>query len=192
LETPSETPAATPAQTSEVIAAAAVAAPVETPPEDYEIELSEDSPLSDEDLQVISDYASENNLTKEQADKLITLKESAYKKGEATFKSAEEKKVLDARTQLLADPEFSGDAAKVSWESVSRAVETFGDQSTIELLNTPGIGDNIVLARFLKKIGDMLRPDDNTPQGKGVNTPGPKDGSSSHLQRMYPEYFEKK
>ena len=184
------TPVAAPSSETPPVTPAPVVPPVApVADEGYDLTLAEGSPLSEEDLNVIAEYASEHGLTEAQAKKLVEIKEGAFKKGETTYKNAEEAKILKSRAELKAAPEFSGEAATQSWESVGRAIETFGDDAVKELFNTPGIGDNLVLARFLKKIGDAMAPDAAPPAGSGVNIGEKGAAGQTVAQRMYPEYF---
>lgn len=171
--------------------APAAVTPPEVAPleEEYELELPEGSLLSDEDLNQIAEEASRLNLPKEDALKLIDLKQKGYEKGMSREQSARQAEISAAKKELLSHEDFSGEKAQASWASVSRAVETFGDQSMIELLNTPGYGDNLKLAQFLKKIGDAMAPD-TIPMGGSVPLNGSQKGESDSLKRLYPDFYK--
>lgn len=155
--------------------------------EEYELNLFEGSNLTEEDLNEIAAEASRLNLSKEDAEKLLQLKDSAYKKAVAQKEQEYAAKIEKARKEIENDPEFVGDKKEESFASISRAVKQFGDPELIALLNTPEVGNNLVIAKFLKRIGDAIAPD-NLP-GKGVAT-APTNKSSEALQNWYPEFFK--
>lgn len=155
--------------------------------EEYELNLFEGSNLTEEDLNEIAAEASRLNLSKEDAEKLLQLKDSAYKKAVAQKEQEYAAKIEKARKEIENDPEFVGDKKEESFASISRAVKQFGDPELIALLNTPEVGNNLVIAKFLKRIGDAIAPD--SLPGKGVAT-APANKSSEALQNWYPEFFK--
>jgi len=176
----SEVPVAT-----EIPEATAVSSIID--PDEYEIELSDDSPLSAEDLNEIAEEASARNLSREDANKLIASREASYNKG-VEFKSKEyNDRLVKDYNAIISDPMFIGDEKAKTYEAINRAVETFGDSEMVELLRTPEIGNNITLAKFLKKIGDAMAPE--IPLHKGISMEhGGKDNDS--LKRSYPEFYK--
>lgn len=155
--------------------------------EEYELNLFEGSNLTEEDLNEIAAEASRLNLSKEDAEKLLHLKDSAYKKAISQKEQEYQAKIKEARSQIENDPDFIGDKKEQSFASISRAVQQFGDPDLVALLNTPDVGNNIVIAKFLKRIGDAIAPD-NLP-GKGVAS-APAEGNSQSLKSWYPEFFK--
>jgi hypothetical protein len=155
--------------------------------EEYELNLFEGSSLTEEDLNEIAAEASRLNLSKEDAEKLLQLKDSAYKKAISQKEQEYQTKIQNARKEIENDPDFIGDKKDQSFASINRAVQQFGDEQLIALLNTPDVGNNLVLAKFLKRIGDAIAPD-NLP-GKGVAA-APVDKTSQSLQSWYPEFFK--
>lgn len=164
----------------------------QTPVEDegYELELADESPLSQEDLDEIVEEASRLNLTKPDAEKLIALKEKAYKSGAEKVKSEYQSKIEAQRKEIMADPIFQGEQAKKTFASMQRAIETFGDEGMVELVKSAEFGNNVVLARFLKRLGDALAPDtDSMTGGKGTGGKS-QDGGNDSLKTLYPEFFQ--
>jgi hypothetical protein len=155
--------------------------------EEYELNLLEGSSLTEEDLNEIAAEASRLNLSKEDAEKLLQLKDSAFKKAISQKEQEYQAKIQKARQEIENDPDFVGDKKEHTFASISRAVQQFGDPDLVNLLNTPDVGNNLVLAKFLKRIGDAIAPD-NLP-GKGV-TAASVDKTSQSLKSWYPEFFK--
>jgi hypothetical protein len=155
--------------------------------EEYELNLFEGSNLTEEDLNEIAAEASRLNLTKEDAEKLLHLKDSAFKKAVAQKEKEYSDRIEKARKEIENDPDFIGDKKEQSFASISRAVKEFGDPELINLLNTPEVGNNLVIAKFLKRIGDAIAPD--SLPGKGVSS-APAAKNSETLQSWYPEFFK--
>jgi hypothetical protein len=155
--------------------------------EEYELSLFEGANLTKEDLEEIAAEASRLNLSKEDAEKLLHLKDSAYKKALQTKEQEYKDKILKARSEIENDPEFIGDKKEQAFASITRAVKQFGDPDLIALLNTPEVGNNIVIARFLKRLGDAISPD--SLPGKGViNNAAPKGDET--LRKLYPDFYK--
>lgn len=155
--------------------------------EEYELTLFEGSSLTEEDLNEIATEASRLNLSKADAEKLLQLKDSAFKKAISVKEQEYAAKIEKARKEIENDPDFIGDKKEESFASISRAVKQFGDPELINLLNTAEVGNNLVIAKFLKRIGDAIAPD--TLPGKGVAA-APAEKSSQTLQSWYPEFFK--
>jgi len=155
--------------------------------EEYEIELSDDSPLSEEDLNEIAAEASRLNLSKEDAQKLLALKESTYKKALTIAEQKQLEKINTAKKEILSHPDFTGDNKIKTFESINRVVEKFGDENLVKALNTPEIGNNLAIALFLKKIGDLIAPD--SFEGKGALS-AQNDSKEAVLKTLYPSFYK--
>lgn len=160
--------------------------------EEYDIETEEGSPLTDADLDEIAEEAGRLNLSKADAQKLVTLKENGYKNGASSEVARITAQHQENTRILMADPMFSEspEVAKHTWESIEYAVESFGDPELVKMLNTPGIGDQLPIAKFLKKIGDLIRPATEVPLGKGSITAPAKSAEDSQLEALYPIFFK--
>jgi len=155
--------------------------------EEYELSLFEGASLTKEDLEEIAAEASRLNLGKEDAEKLLKIKDSAYKKAIQTQEQQFKEKIAKARSEIENDPEFIGEKKEQAFASISRAVKQFGDPDLIALLNTPEVGNNVVIARFLKRLGDAISPD--SLPGKGViNNQSPKGDDT--LRKLYPDFYK--
>lgn len=158
--------------------------------EEYELELKADSPLSEADLNEIATEASRLNLSKEDAEKLIASKESAYKTGASNVESKYQEKLQTHYNEMSTHPEFSGEAAAESWKFLNKAIAGFGDTELVALLNTPEVGNLVPLAKFLKKVGMAMAPDASPPEGKGTATSPSTNAESEALARQYPAFFK--
>jgi hypothetical protein len=166
-------------------------------PEEYELELAEDSPLSEEDLNEIASEAARLSLSKDDAIKLISLKEKAYKNGTEKVKAEYQAKLDQARKTIQADPMFATpEEAKKTFASMTRAIETFGDLDMVELVKSPEFGNNVVIARFLKKLGDALGPADANQTemqgGNGAASNATAEEDNASLKALYPSFFKDK
>jgi len=169
------------------------AASTETPPAsapaeemDYDLELPKDSLMSVSDLEEIAKIAEKDNLTKSQAEELIKSREDLLKKGYTAFES-QIKAQMDADLKALqSDPAFATkEAFDESMVHINRVVNAFGDEALIKDLQT-GIGNKVAVARFLRKLGEAMAPE-QSPAGKGAGQQaGNADPEAARLQRLYP------
>jgi len=202
--TSSEISQVTPVETAKVssepvVETSAIASAIETPKEEvaptdpvqeyeeYDLELAENSSLSEDDLNEIAQEASRLSLSKEDAEKLLLLKENSYKKGLSKHEAEYAAKIQSARAEIEADPDFIGDKKLDTFASINRAVQAFGDPELIKLLNTPEVGNSLVIAKFLKRLGDTMAPD--TMGGKGEISANNNAGSDS-LKSLYPDFYK--
>lgn len=158
--------------------------------EDYELELGEGSVLTIEDLNEIVEFAAEHNLSKEQAEKLIKAREDFYGKGKTDSEKAFTDKVLKMREECQKHEAFATpETAAASFTSINRALSTFGNEELVGALAQPGIGDNIHIALFLKNIGDLLGPAQDTLPSGGQPIGG-ETKEKSALESWYPSFYE--
>jgi len=163
----------------------------ETSTEDdgYELELSDDSILSQEDLDAIATEAAEKGYTKEQAEAVIKQQENLISKGiEAQNKYLSN--ILDERkAEFDKDPDFGGEKRAESFASIKRVTDAFGSPELTKALNDPFIGNNLAVAKFLKKLGDAMGQDKiegtgTAPKGKPVSSEEVK------YKTLYPNFFK--
>lgn len=170
--------------------APAIEAPASAVDEGYDLELSDDSPLTEEDLNEIAEEAGRLSLNKEDAQKLIAMKEKGYANGKTQVETAYQAKLVAAHKEIASDPMFQGEQKVKSFESMSRAIETFGDDDLVALVKSPEFGNNVVLARFLKRLGDALAPDTDSLTGGKGSAGKPEESHSNGLKQMYPSFFK--
>ena len=159
--------------------------------EEYELELAEDSALSEEDLEEIAKIAEEKNLTKDQAEKLLASYESAFKKGRDTIANSFKQSNDTARTELLSDANFSTkEKAQESLGKISKVIEAFGGENKdklVELLKGPA-GNSLALANFFLSIS-AAGADDAILAGKKGGTVDPKNAKLELQKKLYPSLF---
>jgi hypothetical protein len=158
--------------------------------EEYDLELSKDSLLTEEDLNEIAEEAGRLNLSKSDAEKLLSMREAVYKKGMGKVQSEYSAKLEAAKKEITSHPDFIGDKKAKSFESISRVVNTFGDDKLFEALKSPEVGNNLAIALFLKRLGDAMSQD--SFEGKGASaTANTPDSKEATLQTLYPDFFKK-
>lgn len=161
--------------------------PVESPTE-YEIALSDKSPLSEKDLDDVVELAQKYKWTKEEAEAYIAKKEDAYNRGAETLRNKAIETLKAEKEKFLADPDFKGEKLKSSLETIDLVVSKYGSPELAAYLKGPG-GNSLPLAKMLLKIGSLMKQD--TIQGKGVSSGTKADNTvEAALQNMYPNFFE--
>lgn len=160
--------------------------PASEPPAEYEIEVADNSPLSDDQLQKIAQHAEKYGLTKEEAQALVADQEALISQGRNSEVERYNAQLEQKRNALNTHPEFSGDKKAEAWDSVTLAIRTFGDDKLLKTLGNPEYGYDPELALFLKNIGDALKPE--KPVGNGVNLPNliDKNAEEANMRRRYP------
>lgn len=161
--------------------------------QEYELELSDDSPLSQEELDMIAEYAAENNLTKEEAQGLIDNREALVNQGLTLAQQQMQQKYKKLSENFNSDPEFSGEKRAENFMAIKKAVDEFGDDQLREALNDPIVGNNIALGKFLAKIGKMVGAEGF--EGMKPNKGGPDVSDKTRdgrMKKMYPDFFKEK
>lgn len=186
VEEPSAVTQAVTPPAEPIVPAEPAAAPAEV--EEFELELAEGSSLSEEDFNSIVDEVEKLGLSKDEAEKLISSREALVKKGAASVEAKLKEYNESQRAELFAAPEFKDEATrKQSFESIAIAIDSFGSKELVEFLSTSA-GNNVHLARFMKQIGDKIKPE-GAPPGSGKSITGSEQYDG--LKNMYPEHYEK-
>lgn len=155
-------------------------------PEPYELELDEDSPLTDEEFDEIVLEAERLKLNKEDAERLIKMREYSHKASQEVYTKLQQDKVEQMRQAYNSSEDLHTVEAKLS---IREAVKAFGsDVAFQELFKDPAMNFNVPLARFLVSVGQKIRgAQNNLEVGKGSSIEGEgKTDSITHLaNRMY-------
>jgi len=159
--------------------------------EEYDLELSKDSILTEEDLNEIAEEAGRLNLSKADAEKLLSMRESVYKKGMTKAQAEYQSKIEASKKEITSHPDFIGDKKAKSFESISRVVNAFGDDKLVEALKSPEVGNNLAVALFLKRLGDAMAQDSFEGKGSAGASAESADSKEAKLQSMYPDFFKK-
>jgi hypothetical protein len=132
-------------------------------PEKYDLKLSKESLLSNDDIERISRYAREKGLTQEQAVERLSEEEKIAKKGADAYEkkqqellAAENKRWIEAG---MADSEIGGDKYKESAELAKRVVEKFGTKELMEGLDNSGLGNYHEFVKMMSRIGRAMDND---------------------------------
>jgi hypothetical protein len=160
----------------------------DAPPAEYELTLSDKSPLDEKDLDEVVSLAEKYKWTKEEAEAYITKKEDIYNRGIEGVKKQAENAINAEKEKFLKDPDFKGDKLVDSLNSIDLVVSKYGDADLRAYLKGPG-GNSLALAKMLLRVGNLMKSD--TMQGKGTSTPEPKgDSREQALSKLYPSFFD--
>lgn len=162
--------------------------------ETYELELDDNSPLTEKDLDEVVALASKYKWPKEVAEKYLKDRESAYTLGEKSLRDKAAEHIRKQKEAFLKDPDFQGEKLKESLETIDLVVKQYGEPGLAEFLKGPG-GNNLAFAKTMLKIGKILKQDAQD-MGKDLTAgKGKSNGASgertreSALKDMYPSFF---
>lgn len=157
--------------------------------EEYEIDFSEESPLSEDQQNKLAEKIGEYGLNKEQALDLIKEIESTHANASNSVVQQLADKVKKDRDELMNSELFkTEDAQKETFAKIGNVVKQFGDEDFSKFLSSSS-GNSLALAKFLVKIADAGANDDPTG-GKGAS----QDGSGAEktlAEKWYPHLFNK-
>lgn len=160
-----------------------------TAPTEYELELSENSPLSEADLDAVVELAIKYKLPEDQAKQLLAKKEELYNKGMKDLQEKAVKNINEQAALIRKHPDFSGEKLEETLNTIDLAVEKFDtDGSLRAFLNNPS-SNNIGFLNFIHSVGKSLKTGGNIP-GKGQSSGGSGDQKTA-LQAMYPDFYKK-
>lgn len=160
----------------------------EEEPEEYELEFSEDSPLSEEQQEKLAEKISKFGLSESDAKELIADIEATHTTASNAVVEQISNKIKADREEMLNSELFkTEEARKESFKKIGEVVNQFGDEDFKKFLNSSS-GNSLALAKFLIKINEAGANDDPTT-GKGSSQDG--SGTPKTLaQKWYPHLFE--
>jgi len=145
--------------------------PAEVTIEPYELELSEESPITDEEFDEIVEFADKHKLTKTEAENLIKMRESSHEAAHKQLDLLQTQKIKTLQEEYKNDAELHTPANK---NYIKQAVQVFGnDQEFKDLFKDPSMNYNTKLAKFLINVGKRVAGIDDT-LGKGKSTAADK------------------
>ena len=160
--------------------------PVSDHDQGYELELSEDSPLTDAEFDEIVSEAERLKLSKADAEKLIQMREYSHKASKEAFDNEVKAKVDEMAKAYRKDETLHTVEAKLS---MREAIKTFGtDPSFVEMFKDPMMNFHIPLAKFLISVGDRIRQGSNTvdvPRKSAGMTSGEEDPLAKAASNFY-------
>lgn len=131
----------------------------------YDLKLPKDSMLNEGAVDEIAEFAKEQGLSNEQAQKLLDRENKAVKEyAESQVEGLKEKSsqwVEDVKN----DKELGGENFNKNVELAHRALEKFGSKQLKETLNSSGLGSHPELVRVFSRIGKAMADDSIVNQG---------------------------
>lgn len=152
--------------------------------EEFEITISEDSPLSEEQFNSLMDVVEKAGMSEEQAKAFIQGQEDLYKAGASEILSARAEEAKRNREALINDEIFEGDF-EGALKKMQPVVAQFGDTDFNELLRSE-IGNHPALGKFIFRIAKAMESDSFHGKGGTPNT-----SIENPLKTLYPEFFKK-
>lgn len=149
--------------------------------------MDEKSPLSQEELEKIANYAGKYSLTKEEAQAMVAEQESLYRRGHKVAEDEYTNRIQSMRTAMNAHPDFSAEKKPATMAAISKAVQVFGSPKLVESLKNPEFGYDLEIAMMLKQIGEALGPEILPGQGTGGPAAPTMDPERARLMKAYPE-----
>lgn len=132
--------------------------------EPYELDIDEDSPISDEEFDEIVELADRLKLSKTEAQNLIKMRENSHEAAGQHFENLKKENLDNMRKAYSAEKDLH---TKENKNYMKTAIAAFGnDPEFNELLKNPEMNFNIPLAKFLVKVGKKVLAVD-TDLGKG-------------------------
>lgn len=146
----------------------------------YELKLSDESRLGAEALEEVKAFAEENKLSNEAAQAMLKREEDAISNYITESEAALDAQVEEWRGAVVADKSLGGENFEKTKADSRKAVERFGSEEFVNILNSTGYGNNPFVVSFLAQVGSLMS-DDSLVIGGGE----PKQEKQMH------EYFYK-
>lgn len=136
---------------------------------EYKLELGKESLLDNSHVESITAFAKENNLSNDQAQKLLGQREETISNYVNAVDEAHEAELAGWRDSVVNDVDMGGDNLKETVASAKKVVEKFGGEDFTNILRDTGYGDNPHVVRFLSNIGKLMSDDSLIlPKAAGV------------------------
>jgi hypothetical protein len=146
--------------------------------DDLELSLSEDSLLSDDDLEGIRDFAEEHGLSKEAAQAVLQEKERLLKGWRDGIENAIDQRTNEFLEMSKKDQEIGGEGLAKNAERAKRAIQEFGSDELVSILNNSGYGNHPEIIRVFSKIGKLIEDD-------SIVMPGKSGAQKTHADILY-------
>lgn len=128
-------------------------------PEKYELKIPKDSLLPEGYVDRVASYAKENQLTNEQAQKVLERDVGIVADFQKSQLETFEKQKVEWFELSKADKEIGGDHFAESAENAKRAIERYGTAEFKAELNKTGLGNYPELVRIFARIGKAMASD---------------------------------
>jgi hypothetical protein len=146
---------------------------------DYsDLKAPEGSKLNSADSEKIIEFAKENNLSKDAAEKLLKQVSESREEYFSSLQTEFKEKVKQWESDTKADKEVGGDGFKKNVELSRQVVERFGTKEFKDMVNNTGFGSHPEVVRMFSRIGKAMDSDSFV-----------KSGSKSSGERSIEEIF---
>lgn len=127
--------------------------------ESFKLNLPEKTHLSEEDAEKLAEFAKENGLSEDVAQKVLEQRSEAIDSfvGKALEKQTDLHESW--RQETLNDPELGGENLVATSENAKRVLAKFGNEDLTKALRDTKYGNNIEVVRFLNNIGKAMSED---------------------------------
>lgn len=125
----------------------------------YDLKLAEGSKLGQKDIDSVTAFAKENNLSNEAAQKLLDSKASQY----AEFQQGQQEFLRTQQTRWLeetkADKEIGGDKFDQSIALAKLPIAKYASPGLRKMLDDSGLGNHPEVIKMFARIGKTMQPD---------------------------------
>lgn len=125
----------------------------------YDLKLAEESHLDAKAIEEVTAFATENKLSNEAAQAMLKREEEMLTNFVQSNEAALDAQVNQWRESIVADKVLGGENLETTKANSRRAVERFGSEGFIEILNTTGYGNHPEVVGFLNKLGSLMSED---------------------------------
>lgn len=132
----------------------------------YEFEVDEDEPITDDQLEEIAAYAKEHEMSQEAAQKLVDMQSQALQGFQKKLTADFEKTRDDWKVQAKSDQEIGGEQFGENVELAKRVIDRFASEEFKQAVNDTGFGNHPELLRVFTRIGKAMANDSLVVQGK--------------------------
>lgn len=136
------------------------------PPEKYELKLPEESLLDSESVSQVEQFAKQNKLTQEQAQKLLEQNNALLSNYQQNQVEGLKQKAEEWKSQSKSDKEIGGDGFSESVELAHRALDKFATKELKDVLDQTGFGNHPEIVRVFSRIGKQISDDEFVVSGQ--------------------------
>lgn len=150
--------------------------------EDFKLEVSKESGLTEKDASEVTALAKEAGLSKEVAQKLLDNRAAQLKNVFEVQKTEFANKISEWKKELENDPEIGGVNFKTSILQANIILDKFASPKLRKDLDDTGLGNHPELVRFIARLGKEFSNDTMVKGGKSLAAP-----ARSIEDIMYPD-----
>lgn len=125
----------------------------------YELSLSENSLLKEEDLNHVRDFAKSNNLSQEAAKSFLENQEKIVSDYHSSLEATHAKTVKGWEEEIKNDEHIGGDNFSKTEANIDRFLKAYGNEDLTKILDSTGYKHHPALVRAFNKAGAALSED---------------------------------